>query len=81
MTNEAEHLLRVAQRGSRGKGASGGELRAFRIVDVLRRELYGLDEEALRGLHELIDSLYYDPMDTRDTVAEFIGDESQAALS
>ena len=79
MTNEGEYLLRLARRGSQGAGASGGEARAFRIIDRLRRDLYGFDAEALRGLSEIVDSLYYEPMRTRDEIAEFIGEEVEPA--
>lgn len=79
MTNEAEHLLTLARRGSYGAGASGGEARAFRIIDRLRRDMYGFDAEALLGLGEIINSLYYEPMTTRDEIAEFIGEETEPA--
>ena len=76
MIAESEHLLKLAARGTNGGVASGGELRAFRMVDSLRRNLYGIDVESLRGLHELIDALYYDPTFSRDTIDKFIGEES-----
>lgn len=76
MTDELTHVLTLARRGAH-PGASGGESRLYRIVDALRRDVYGLDSDTLRGVAELIALLRDKPFATRETIAEFIGEEGE----
>jgi len=81
MTNEAEHLLLLARRGAQSPDASSCELQAFRIVDVLRRDLHGFDAEALLGLGELVQAFYYEPEATRGEIAAFIGEDAERPVA
>jgi hypothetical protein len=53
--NEASlsHFLKLAQRGQRPR-ASSGEVRAYRIAQVILEHAHGLDGQAMDGLCEFV---------------------------
>ena len=57
--NQMEHLLTCARRGGYG-GASGGEVRARRLVEALLENVPGLDGDCTDAAVELIERLSTD---------------------
>jgi len=74
LTAEAEHLLSLARRGFQRAEIDRPEVKVLGMVEAISSDLNSLDCESLRGLHELIDSIYYDPDGSRETIARLIGD-------
>ena len=70
--SDLEHLLNLARRG-RHPGASGGERRAWLIVECLLENATGLDDCAANGIVKMTELIQGDPMSARDAIREFIG--------
>lgn len=81
LTSEAEHLLNRARLGIQRSETHRPEVRVLGMVEAISGDLNSLDCESLRGLHELIDSLYYDPDGSRESIANVLGDRTSLARS
>lgn len=57
MSEELEHLLRLAKRGQ-GDGASGGEKRINAIVETLLDHGFGNDDRAIAGVIQLTQAIH-----------------------
>ena len=49
-----EHFLKLARRGKPDTGASGGEVRARRLVFAILENAAGLDAQAIEGAAEFL---------------------------
>lgn len=63
--SDLNHLMQLAARG-KGAGASGGERRAFRLVQCVLADVPGIDGSAMRGLLEWVEAVDQSPGESAD---------------